>query len=595
MKTGQLLDRSRVELQLAGYGVAPVTAISDPSIHPRVQEYRRQTGSRMAPLDKEGIRQRVPQAEFHVSRKIDGEFTVLVFREGEVFTVNPGGAVRVGMPWMEEAVQRLAAADVKEALVAGELYVERADESRARVHDVTTVTRSPNSTDDLDRLRFGVFDLMSLDGKTAGDCFADTWRQIEKLFGGASGIHPVEAVDVSSIEEIEKQFDQWVEKEGAEGIVLRSDTAGRFKVKPRHTLDVVVVGFTESTDEREGLLHDLLVALMRNDGTLQVLTRVGGGFSDDQRREMLGELKDMVVESEYAEVNADHVAYQMVRPEWVVEISCIDLVSQTTIGGPVGRMVLDWNVGQSGSYHIVRRMPLASVISPQFIRRREDKSACPEDVRIQQATDLVEVPLADRNARDVTLPKSEVLRREVFTKQLKGETMVRKFVLWKTNKEQESEDFPAYVLHYTDFSPNRKTPLARDIRVSSSREQMDSLWDGLMTANIKKGWEPCEPAAKADEAPKAAKEVAEAAAPEETKPVKKKAVAKKKEPTAKKKEPAAKKKEPAAKKKEPAAKKKEPAAKKKEPAAKKKEPAAKKTPAKKKATAKKKAAKKKSG
>ena len=34
--------------------------------------------------------------------------------------------------------------------------------------------------------------------------------------------------------------------------------------------------------------------------------------------------------------------------------------------------------------------------------------------------------------------------------------MVRKFVLWKTNKEQ-SEDYPAFVVHFTDFSPNRKT------------------------------------------------------------------------------------------------------------------------------------------
>lgn len=528
-----IFDRSRVEFQLAGYGVAPVTAIGDPSIHPRVQEYRRQVGSRMVPLDKEGIRGKVPQASYHVSRKIDGEFTALVYRDGEVFTVNPGGTVRVGMPWMEEAAQRLSKAGVKDAVIAGELYVERTDEGRARVHDVTTVTRSPESVDDLNRLRFAVFDLMSLDGEQPGDCLADTWRTIEKLFGGGSGIHPVEATEASSVEDIEKQFEKWVEEEGAEGIVLRSDTAGRFKVKPRHTLDVVVVGFTESTDDRQGLLHDLLVAVMRDEGTLQILTRVGGGFTDDQRRQMLGELKDMVVESEYAEINADHVAYQMVRPEWVIEISCIDLVSQTTIGGPVSRMVLDWNVDKSDSYHVVRRMPLASVISPQFIRRREDKSVCVEDVRIRQATDLVEVPFADRDARDVSLPKSEVLRREVYTKQLKGETMVRKFVMWKTNKELQSDEYPAYVVHYTDFSPNRKAPLARDIRVSSSREQIEKLWDDLKTANIKKGWEPYGPAAETEQALQAPEKLPEDAAPEEAKPAKK-AAAKKKAPAKKK-------------------------------------------------------------
>jgi hypothetical protein len=67
--------------------------------------------------------------------------------------------------------------------------------------------------------------------------------------------------------------------------------------------------------------------------------------------------------------------------------------------------------------------------------------------------------------------------------------MVRKFVMWKTNKETQSDDFPAYVVHYTDFSPNRKAPLARDVRVSSSLEQIQTMWDSLKESNIKKGWD----------------------------------------------------------------------------------------------------------
>ena len=48
-------------------------------------------------------------------------------------------------------------------------------------------------------------------------------------------------------------------------------------------------------------------------------------------------------------MSADHVAYQMVNLEWVVEISCLDLVSQNTRGGPVNRMVLDWNANNGQS------------------------------------------------------------------------------------------------------------------------------------------------------------------------------------------------------------------------------------------------------
>jgi hypothetical protein len=98
------------------------------------------------------------------------------------------------------------------------------------------------------------------------------------------------------------------------------------------------------------------------------------------------------------------------------------------------------------------------------------------------------VPLIDRDARQLSLSPSLVLRREVYTKQLKGQLMVRKLVMWQTNKDRESEDFPAFVIHFTDFSPNRKSPLERDVRVSNSRDQIGSLWDELIEANVKQGW-----------------------------------------------------------------------------------------------------------
>ncbi len=67
--------------------------------------------------------------------------------------------------------------------------------------------------------------------------------------------------------------------------------------------------------------------------------------------------------------------------------------------------------------------------------------------------------------------------------------MVRKFVTWKTNKESETDEYPAFVLHFTDFSPNRKDPLAREVRVSSSQEQINTLLEEMIEENIKKGWE----------------------------------------------------------------------------------------------------------
>jgi hypothetical protein len=357
------------------------------------------------------------------------------------------------------------------------------------VQDVVSSAGRPTSVAELEQLRFAAFDLISLNGSQPPAAFRETWQQLTKILESGTRVHPVEGEWVTKPAAVRDLYDRWVEKEGAEGLVARSDAAGSFKIKPRHNLDVAVIGYSESVGDRAGLLHDMLVAVLRREGTFHVLGRVGGGFSDEQRKEMLSDLKDMAVDSEYAEVSSDHVAYQMVKPDWVVEISCLDLVSQNTRGGPVSRMVLDWHANNGHSlYRTLRRMPLASVISPQFVRRREDKQVQAIDVRIAQVADLVELPQAEKDSRQLVLPKSEILRREVYVKELKGEQMVRKLVLWKSNKEQVAEDFPAYVVHLTDFSPNRKDPLAREMRVSSSFPQIQQLFDQLKSENITKGW-----------------------------------------------------------------------------------------------------------
>jgi ATP dependent DNA ligase C terminal region/ATP dependent DNA ligase domain len=480
-----LLHRNRMEVKLGEYLVGPATALVDPMLQARAQDYRRQSAARMMPMEANEIRERLPSAEYHVSLKVDGEFDILAYADGEILTVNPGGTVRTGLPFMKEAADLIKKAGIKKAIFAGEFHFVRPDGKRPRVHDVSRVARQPASQAEVDGLQFAAFDIIEVDGAPPPDKFDATWKQLTKIFGAGKRCNVVDSVMLKDAAEVEKQFKKWVDK-GAEGTVVRSDAAGSFKIKPRHTLDAVVIGFTEGTEDRSGMIHDLLLAMMRADGCLQVLGHVGGGFSEADRRGFLSDLKDMIVKSDYVEVN-DQVAYHMVRPEWVVEISVLDLISQTTRGLSINKMALNWNTAEQ-RFENIRRLPLVGLISPQYIRRREDKSVNTLDIRIQQVADIVEVALVDRDARKLNLPQSTVLRREVYTKQMKGQTMVRKLVMWQTNKEKETEDFPAFVVHFTDYSPNRKTPLERDIRVSSSREQIDDLWQELVTENISKGW-----------------------------------------------------------------------------------------------------------
>jgi hypothetical protein len=479
------LDRSRLTTKVGAYALGTASALTDATLLGRVQAFRRQVSARMTALDRDGLERRLPDATYHISRKIDGEFGVLVWQDGECFLLNPGGTVRVGAPFLAEAADRLR--DVSKALVAGELHVARADGKRPRVHDVVSVARNPASAADVASLRFAVFDVIDLDGTAFPGGYAEVWEEIQRRFGGGEHVFPVETV-LGDAKETRARFRRWVDKEGAEGVIARSDAAGWFKIKPSHSLDLVVVGYSEGTDDRAGRLHDLLLALPRRDGAFHLVGRAGGGFTDEERVRLPGELAALEAESRYTEVNADRVAYRMIEPRLVAEILCLDLLAEDTSGKPVERMVLTWDPA-ARRWDPVRRLPLVSIVSPRFLRFRDDKQAVPEDLSMRQITDLVAVPQADQSLDAAALPKSELLRRRVAVKTLKGQRLVRKLLLWKTNKEAEEAGFPAYVIHLTDYSPSRQDPLQRELRVSDSREQIEELWNALEQETFVKGWE----------------------------------------------------------------------------------------------------------
>ncbi|MEM6692253.1 MAG: hypothetical protein AAF664_22680, partial [Planctomycetota bacterium] len=105
------------------------------------------------------------------------------------------------------------------------------------------------------------------------------------------------------------------------------------------------------------------------------------------------------------------------------------------------------------------------------------------DVRISQVTDLVPVAMADADASEMTMSKCTIQQREVYTKVLKGELMIRKFIRWKTNKESDSDAFPAYVVHYTDLinAEFERSGGSRSIGVTPAKRMFgvspNSNWD----------------------------------------------------------------------------------------------------------------------
>jgi len=483
----KLFKPEKLKKKVGGYLIGKADALVDSQLLQKVRLRRRQLGQMTMALDIDSASRRVPEGTYHVSRKVDGEFTCLAWQNNEICILNPGGTVRANTPFLEEAAACLKAAGIKQALIGGELYVQRPDKQRARVHDVVRVARNPADEDEVGQLALACFNIYDLDGKDLSMRYDDAIVQLQKIFKKGKRIHPVDTIVATDRKTVLKQFKKWVLDEGEEGIVVRSDTAGVYKIKPRHSLDLAVIGFTESIDDRAGLLHDLLLAVVRPSGNFQLVSRVGGGFTEEDRANILKKLSKRVVDSDFREVNSDRVAYQMVEPGLVVEIECLDLISRTSRGNPIDKMILEWNE-KDKRWEGVRRLPLCSILSPQYIRFRDDKTASADDVKVSQLTDIVEIPEIDRKAEEIKLPKSTILKRTVATKTLKGKTMVRKIMAWQTNKEKESRDYPAFVIQLTDFSPNRKKPLQYEMRVSSSKKQIETFFEEWQKKYYVRGW-----------------------------------------------------------------------------------------------------------
>ena len=283
-----------------------------------------------------------------------------------------------------------------------------------------------------------------------------------------------------SLEEVQTIYDEWVECQGAEGLVIHSDSHIICKVKPRHTIDAVIVGYT--TGDKG--VRDLMMAARREDGLFQVFAVGSGGLSDEARLSLLERLSLQHVESQYILSDSRGIAYQMVKPEIVFELSVIELVAKGNDDKVRTNALLTFD--EEKGWLMNGMTPGVSAFGLVFEREREDKSPTPSDIRISQLTDLC--PFEEQQAAMGKLEKSELMERRVFRKISGDKIMLHKFLIWKTNKERTGR-YPAYIFYHTDYSSGRKDILKRDMSYSSDEQQIRSILASEMESNIKKGWE----------------------------------------------------------------------------------------------------------
>ena len=460
--------------------------VTDPEILSMLQSYRRSVATAYTPVSPDDISDQIPKGELYISKKIDGELWFLIQEGKDLAVSNSKGKVIFGdFPVLKEAKTSLKKSSGR-IIIAGELYVDN-ENKRTRASDLSN-SMGGGAKAKIDSIRFTAFDVLCADNKTfAMEEYLEKSNYLDSLFKDNKILTAIDTKVVSTSKEVSSHYQQWVLEQKHEGMVVRSSGGRVFKIKPSFSIDAVIIGYTERSEDT-AQVRSVALALMNENGIYQFIGSCGNLGSDKDRKALMKTLKGNQVDSSWRVTSNSGAMYRFVKPTLVVEIKATDIQSEDSIGNPIEKMSLCFD---DSGWSAAGKSYTASLLHPVLVRNREDKEVNENDIRITQLSDLCFLKKGVAAKTPLILPESEIIKREVYTKKVKDSMAVRKLVLFQTNKQKVDPDYPVFVLHWTDYSPGRKNPLSRQVRLAPNKKIADIEFESILSENIKTGWEKC--------------------------------------------------------------------------------------------------------
>lgn len=301
-----------------GRPVRPMLAQSAPDVATAVAQLTARAGSADAPA-----------AEVVVDTKLDG-IRIQVHRDGDdvrVFTRSLDD-ITARVPEIVTAVRVLPA---RSLVLDGEALALDAS-GRPRPFQETA---SRSATRDADLAASATltpffFDVLHVDGR---DLLDAPLRERLAVLDGVAAPHVVERV-VTSDPAVAAEHFRAVVAAGQEGVVVKASDApyeaGRrgaawVKVKPRHTLDLVVLAVERGSGRRAGLLSNIHLGARDPDGGFVMLGKTFKGMTDEMLAWQTARFRELEV--------SDDGWVVTLRPEQLVEIAFDGLQRSTRYPG----------------------------------------------------------------------------------------------------------------------------------------------------------------------------------------------------------------------------------------------------------------------
>lgn len=446
--------------------------------------------------------------KFYVSLKRDGIFAGFYFdnkltnNHKSFFFNSPTHRVYIGLPIAKELESYFNTININKCLLIGELIATSRTpidfNKRCRVYDFTFYSRNPNKFEDMKRVGFIITDLIILDSDyLIKNPFSERIKILNNLLSKFNskikGRVKIVNSKILKKDELKEYFKKTIEQNW-EGLIIRTDEIG-YKLKPVHTIDVAIIGFAEGrigSRIKKNQVSSLITALRYADGSYQFLTKVGSGLTDDLRSILYNELKKDIVKSiDFFPTTRDGRAFNLVKPRLVSEIKYMDLIIDRR-GELVKQHCLKFDEIKK-QWKLLRMEEFPKLYAPRFSETpiREDKSPSRiKDVRINQITDLID-KIPPEIIKEEILEKSEIIFETLYTG---TKDRIMKFIGFRTNKENYG--YPPYIIYYCNYSPDRKDPLQRKLRIATTFQKFKKEFDGYIkgeiisekTGQIKRGW-----------------------------------------------------------------------------------------------------------
>lgn len=471
-------------------------AVNDAGLAAQLATYKRLVAGGYRAVAPDELEAVLPDGPALISQKIDGEMWFLVLDGSDVALANPRGRVLAGaLPVLDEARSLTTGRLQGRTVLAGELWAAPMAGGRPRSSGLAAALSGGDAAD-VRRVAFSAFDVVvgaQADPRAPMPDYATRLEFVRRVTEGGRRLRVVATDGVNSVAEIRRQYTEKVEEGRAEGLVVRARDERTYKLKPVLDLDAVVVGYTGRV-EAPDVVRSLLLAVVREDGSFQLIGSLGNLGDDEVRRAILQRVEPLAVESSYRHASRAGAFYRFVRPELVVELRVTDIQATDSEGDVVERMVLEFR-GDSG-WVAVRKAPGVSLYAPRWSRFRDDKGVNAQDAGVAQLLDRCTVQEVDLRVSPVNLDRAEVVLRRVWVKD-GADPAVRKLLVVRTHKEERDPRHPPFVVLFTDYSPTRKEPLQRFAHPAPDKATALGLGDELLvdrkvisekTGQLTRGW-----------------------------------------------------------------------------------------------------------